>query len=310
MITLDWNAAGRLAWQGLLGDARSGLQQSWSYGEALRLSGVPVHRAVMRDAEGRPIGCFQLAERRLFGPIGAGFLLRGPVWLDERSGQAHEVEMLAAIRSRLGRRMLVWAPEAASTHTRRSVITGYSTSWLDLEPGQEALRRRLASDWRCCLRQAETSSLVVRRLANSHAIAWLLDRNEAHRRTVGYRGPTRRFLHLLAHAAQEARELLLLLAFERAEPIAGIMVLRHGLSATYEVGYVAPRGRELRATHVLLWQAVASLIRKRVRWLDLGGIATDRSPGIARFKLGMGGEVTTLPGTFLVHGPAKIPNAR
>ena len=80
------------------------------------------------------------------------------------------------------------------------------------------------------------------------------------------------------------------------------MILRHGLSATYEVGYVSARGRELRATHLLLWQAVEALLRKRVRWLDLGGIATDRSPGIARFKLGMGGEVSTLPGTFLIGG--------
>ena len=88
MITLDWDAVGRADWQGLLGVARSGLQQGWSYGEALRLSGVRVHRAVVRDAGGRPIGCLQVAERRLLGPIGAGFLLRGPVWLDDRSAQA------------------------------------------------------------------------------------------------------------------------------------------------------------------------------------------------------------------------------
>ncbi len=120
---------------------------------------------------------------------------------------------------------------------------------------------------------------------------------------------TRGFLGRLARAAHDCRELLLLVAFERAEPVAGIMILRHGISATYEVGYVAPRGRELRATHLLLWHAVEALIRKRVRWLDLGGIATDRSPGIARFKLGMGGTVATLPGTFLVRGPS-IAKAR
>ena len=44
------------------------------------------------------------------------------------------------------------------------------------------------------------------------------------------------------------------------------------------------------------------MIEDGVRWLDLGGVATDRSPGIARFKLGMGGEVAILPGTFLVRG--------
>ena len=302
MITLEWDAVGRADWQGLLGVARSGLQQGWSYGEALRLSGVRVHRAVVRDTGGRPIGCLQVADRRLFGPIGAGFLLRGPVWLDDRSAQANESETLAAIRSRLGCRYLVWSPEAPSAHARRPLITGYSTSWLDLDPDPEVLRRRLAPDWRNALRRAEAGRLAVRKLTNPRAIDWLLDHNEAHRRQVGYRGPTRPFLDRIATAAREAHELLLLLAFERAEPVAGIMILRHGLSATYEVGYVSARGRELRATHLLLWHAVEALLRKRVRWLDLGGIATDRSPGIARFKLGMGGGVSTLPGTFLIGG--------
>ena len=49
----------------------------------------------------------------------------------------------------------------------------------------------------------------------------------------------------------------------------------------------------------------SSAERGWVRWLDLGGIATDRSPGIARFKLGMGGEVAILPGTFLVRRIAR-----
>ena len=163
-------------------------------------------------------------------------------------------------------------------------------------------------DWRNALRRAEAGRLAVRKLTNPRAIDWLLDHNEAHRRQVGYRGPTRPFLDRIATAAREARELLLLLAFERAEPVAGVMILRHGLSATYEVGYVSARGRELRATHLLLWHAVEALLRKRVRWLDLGGIATDRSPGIARFKLGMGGEVSTLPGTFLIGG-VRLPFA-
>ena len=292
MITLNWNAVERTDWQGLLGQARSGLQQGWSYGEALRLSGVPVHRAVVRDVADRPLGCLQVADRRLLGPIGAGFLLRGPVWLHQQSAQAFAPQILAAIRGRLRRRMLVWAPEDAKPHARHPVITGYSTSWLDLARGSETLRGALAADWRSCLRQAEASGLSVRRLATPHAIAWLL-------------GPTRRFLGPLAETARESRELLLLLAFERAEPVAGIMILRHGISATYEVGYVGPRGRTLRATHLLLWHAVEALIRKQVRWLDLGGIATDRSPGIARFKLGMGGAIATLPGTFLIGGGVR-----
>ena len=131
---------------------------------------------------------------------------------------------------------------------------------------------------------------MVRKLANPQAIDWLLDRNEAIAARSAIVARRRPFLASIATAAHEARELLLLLAFERAEPVAGIMILRHGVSATYEVGYVSA-GRPRAARHPP--PALArdgALLRKRARWLDLGGIATDRSPGIARFKLGMGGE--------------------
>ena len=97
--------------------------------------------------------------------------------------------------------MLVWAPEAPRHHARRPIISGYGTAWLDLGPGAETLRQGLAPDWRRDLRRAEAGGLSVRQLANPQAVGWLLDRNEAHRRKVGYRGPTRQFLGQLALAA-------------------------------------------------------------------------------------------------------------
>jgi lipid II:glycine glycyltransferase (peptidoglycan interpeptide bridge formation enzyme) len=36
-----------------------------------------------------------------------------------------------------------------------------------------------------------------------------------------------------------------------------------------------------------------------VRRLDLGGVNTQRSAGLARFKMGSGGEVITLCGTYM-----------
>jgi lipid II:glycine glycyltransferase (peptidoglycan interpeptide bridge formation enzyme) len=160
-------------------------------------------------------------------------------------------------------------------------------------------RARLAGKWRNALAQAERRPLEIR-AGSAEEIRWLLDRNEAHRREVGYRGPSRAFLGRLARHATENGELLALLAREGGTPLAGILIVRHGASATYEVGYVSPRGRELRAKHLLLWRALGLLRDQGVRWLDLGGVATDRAPGIARFKLGLGGDVATLAGTFLV----------
>ena len=80
-----------------------------------------------------------------------------------------------------------------------------------------------------------------------------------------------------------------------------MLLVRHGAAATYEAGFASARGRELSATNLLVWQALLELKRRGVRWLDLGGLNTDRAPDIARFKLGLGAEVGTLAGTFVLR---------
>ncbi|MFO1048846.1 MAG: GNAT family N-acetyltransferase [Geminicoccaceae bacterium] len=301
MIRLDWDIGAQPRWQSLLALGRSGLQQGWSYREALRAGGAdPVRRGPRcgRCADRLP------AARR---PAAAGVVGRGVS--AARSG---------LVRPAGGRRCREQAaggtpptsaaPSAglvardhdgaspAGDHQRLQHLL--ARSGRRHRGAARPARRRLAASPAA----GRTGRLAVRRTADRAAIQWLLDCNEAYRRRAGYRGPSRAFLGRLAEAASAAGELLLLLADRHGDPLAGVMILRHGCSATYEVGYVTPEGRRLLATHLLLWRAVETLAQEGVRWLDLGGIATDRSPGIARFKLGMGGDVATLPGTFLFPG--------
>lgn len=303
MLRLD-RVASREAWHGLLAAAgRSSLQQGWAYGEALAAGGVEVHRFVARDVSGTPLALAQVAVRRVLGLWRVAFLLRGPMRLVP--DRAVEAAMIAAIRARLGRAALLWAPESSPPPAVRPVLTGYSTAWLDLAQGPERLRRGLHGKWRNRLRRAEAARLEARP-ASPTFVRWLLERNERHRRAVGYRGPGLAFLGRLAEAAAASGDLLPLVATENGIAIAGALFVRHGMAATYEVGYSSPRGRELRAMHLLLWQALELLPARGVRLLDLGGIDTDRSPGLARFKLGLGGEPETLPGTFFWPAGNKI----
>lgn len=299
-LQLDWDRTSREAWHALLVAAgRSSLQQGWAYGEALAKGGVAVHRAVVRGPAGAPLACAQIAVRRVLGLRRIAFLLRGPVRLiPDETVEDRAVEM---IRRQLGRVALLWAPERpgplSRLHGRRPVVTGYSTAWLDLAPGPSHLRRTLRGKWRNRLARVERAGIEIR-VADAALVRWLLDRSEQHRRTVGYRGPSRAFLGRLAEAAAAKDDLLALVACEAGIAVAGVLFVRHGAAATYEVGYGSPRGRALRAKHLLLWRALAMMHERGVRWVDLGGIDTDRLPGIARFKLGLGGEPETLAGTF------------
>ncbi|WP_310626508.1 hypothetical protein [Limnohabitans sp.] len=58
-------------------------------------------------------------------------------------------------------------------------------------------------------------------------------------------------------------------------------------------------GRDLHAPNLILWQGIEALRERGVRKLDLGGVNTTRSAGIARFKMSTGGQVLTCAGTFI-----------
>jgi len=55
----------------------------------------------------------------------------------------------------------------------------------------------------------------------------------------------------------------------------------------------------LNAHHLILWRATEELRERGIRTLDLGGVNTIRSAGVARFKMRTGGKVLTLAGTYI-----------
>ena len=82
------------------------------------------------------------------------------------------------------------------------------------------------------------------------------------------------------------------------EPLAAMLFLRHGNTATYHIGWLAPEARHLSLHNLLLWRGLLALQKAGVHWLDLGGINSEDLGGISRFKLGTGGLALTHPGTY------------
>jgi len=82
--------------------------------------------------------------------------------------------------------------------------------------------------------------------------------------------------------------------------LAGVMFLIHGQAATYQVGWNSDAGRDLHAHNLLLWRGIEALQERGIRTLDLGGVNTQRSAGVARFKIATGGVVKQLAGTYLL----------
>ena len=313
--TLDWNDCRRPAWDRLLASAgRSSLEQSWSYGDAMAArTGVTVERAVIRHA-GAPIAVVQLFRQRALGLVTIVRIVRGPLWVDARLADGVDAPVRAAVHRMLRAAVslrrseaLFWMPELLDTPANqalmraagtRRMVTGYSSAWLDLSAGEDTLRAGLAGKWRNALVAAERRDTRVTVADDGRGLAELMVAYGAFRRRGRFVGPPGALVTAIAEAGRHTKDALVVSALAGGDDIAGVVLIRHGVSATYFVSWTSPEGRRRNAHNLLLWRGIQVLAKSGTVWLDLGGLNTAAAPGIARFKLGLRPEIFTLAGTY------------
>ncbi|PIE09911.1 MAG: GNAT family N-acetyltransferase [Rhodobacterales bacterium] len=217
---------------------------------------------------------------------------RGPVWLTD-------CDQIAALRSlrRAGVSLIngeIGDAGALRAAGFRPLLSGATMAELDLAEWREGID----SKWRARLRQSlDLTRHFTLRAAPFDPLKdrWLLRasaRLAQERRFAAY---PERFTGRLAANPGAARIWSL---HNNRTPIAGIMVLHHGHSATYHLAWSGPEGRRCHAHRRLLALAADWLAARGVKRLDLGTIDTDNAPGLARFKLTMGARAVPLAGTW------------
>jgi len=300
----------RADWRALL--VRAGpvaLEQGWAYGEAMRdCHGLAVERLALHH-DGAPRALVQVFRRPVLGVGRLTRIVRGPAWIGEADDATRQA-VLAAVRAHCApswRHVLLWLPElreGGAEHALmrgiglRRVVTGYSSAWLDLGPDETALRAGLDGSWRNALGAAERGALRVSPCRDGAAIDRQIAAYDGFRRSRRFVGPSGALIRALIDAAGPREAPLVLAARDGGRDVAGIFLLRHGAAATYHAGWTGKNGRRSNAHNLLLWRGVCDLRAGGVRWLDLGGVGA-AAPGIARFKLGIGGTVFTLAGTYM-----------
>ena len=306
---MQWQPCARAPWEALFRQAgKSTLEQSWAYGEAVsRQHGQAVERHLLSAGEA-PLALLQ-AFRKTYWCLGVTRILRGPVWLIDPLRDPRAAAICRSIAGRYRSRrldFLSWLPElpdearsAALVEAQglRRVVTGYSSAWLDLRQSPEALLGGLHGKWRAALRKAEREGLVVERDEKERQRQASLLLYDSFRHRKRFVGPSGDFIAAVAAADRQA--LLSLSARRGGELVAGLVVLRHGASATYMASWTSAEGRAGQAHNLLLWRGIEALMAGGTQWLDLGGLNTESQHGLARFKLGLGGEIFTLTGSYL-----------
>ncbi len=190
----------------------------------------------------------------------------------------------------------------------RRIAEGYQTIWLDLSHSLDDLRTGQHQNWRNALVQGERAGLTIIDDQHCTRLPWLIGEHTAH---MGSR-------RLPWRVRRVARKRCTNTATRRpgcacwwpnrdGEPLSAVLLATHGSAATYLVGWTGEAGRDLRATHLLLWRSGGTLKADgKRRGLTWAGSATMRRRGAFQARLG-GTETTLVGGTFRLpagHRPA------
>jgi lipid II:glycine glycyltransferase (peptidoglycan interpeptide bridge formation enzyme) len=306
-MIVHWDGHDLAQWDAVYQTAAGALQQAWDYGSSLKLLGVPVLRARVLD-EGQQIAQAQFIVRK-WGKLGAVALCtRGPIWSKTLTPE-NESLVYKALKKTLplkGIRFMAITPEVAEgqahgLHPMRRIMSGMSTVMLDISLPMSDIRAQLEGRWRTSLVGAEASEMKVHRVGtNEGQYRWLLDTEKQQRVDKHLEGLPIPFFDMYVQSRkQPAKNILTLRSDLGRDRIAAMMFLIHGEAATYQVGWTSDQGRELNAHHLILWRAIEELRERGIRVLDLGGVNTIRSAGVARFKMRTGGKILTLAGTYI-----------
>tara|TARA_B100001123_G_scaffold209517_1_gene237020 strand:- start:268 stop:1215 length:948 start_codon:yes stop_codon:yes gene_type:complete len=286
------------AWQALTASIhRLPLTQSWAYAEALASARgwLPTYYRVEQD--GAAIGgC--LVQEKHSGLSKTIHIERGPFFIAQPSPEqfGSVVRELATLTKPRWFDRRRFYPEVAETSPEAALIldngfrrleTGYQTIWLDLAVPLIQRRQAMRQNWRSALSKAERSKLEIAVDGDASNLNWLAAHHISAMRKQHYIGPSGPLLFKLAELSVPTGDFCLIRAKYLGKPVAGALFIRHGMAATYLIGWSGKVGRKYNAQHAILWQALETLAGQGVTQLDLGGINPERASGVTYFKRGM-----------------------
>lgn len=290
---------------------QSNIIQSWAFGGAKAQFGWRPQRMAF-EVQGKTYAIFQVLSRQ-YGPFTLYRLNRGPLWLTEGrtlEGQASFYSALSKGFSLIKRRVMLLSPELTTTSVYSPVpkLCGFkklwflpwASGWLDLSLSEDALRKNLKSNWRNPLNVGEKNELHVEIDSSNKTVAEVIHWYEKFLNERQFSGPSPVFYQTW-NASLMQKDRIAALAYHEGVVVAVALLIRHGRSATYMIGYSNQAGRKLNAMNVLLWRGILALKQQGVAYFDVGGISmeTQSQLAISKFKQGLSAQEYQLVGTYL-----------
>lgn len=221
---------------------------------------------------------------------------RGPVWRDD----AVATDRVAALNDAPINLINAESEDDAVLRTAgfRQVMTTVTHAILPIHADPDHQMSQAHGKWRNAARQLDRGGMRITQTPLTPALlGWLLAVDRLQQQQKRFRAlPGRLTRALVAAGPNDAH---LFCASRGNTRHAAMLLLTHGTSATYHLGWTDTRGRQACAHHAMILSAARWLARKGVTQLDLGQIDTMSAPGLARFKIGTGARLRQLGGTWL-----------
>lgn len=235
------------------------------------------------------------------GPFQSVTINRGPLWLKGQDTAQNLADFVGALKKVYPRsvfRRFRWMPEWTSNESSvlftedfgfKKTPQSFETLWLDLSPSLEDLRKGLDRKWRGHLNKSERSNLEVVVDTDGRHLDVFLRNYDLFKSKKVFEGPEGSFFKHEIENALPFKDAIILWARIDKIPVAGVVVMKHGTSASYRLSWNSPEGRLAQAHYLLVWKAIELLKKQSVESFDLGGILAQDPTGFNIFKLGLNG---------------------
>ena len=238
----------------------------------------------------------------------AVMLDRGPVWFDDHGTLENFELFIQSFNKRFPKRFgrkrrliaeIDTAHDIMIKHGWQKKGAGYETIWLDLTQPTETLHAHLKKNWRGALKKAQASDLTIEWDEHGKTLPFTLKAYGLDKKRRNYPGPSVPFMTEITRTFTQTGNCLIARALKDGNCIAFALILKHGASATYQIGWTIDQGRGSSAHHFILWDAVNVLKQKGYKDFDLGGLNSETANGVGKFKMGMGGALMRGSGLYV-----------
>lgn len=293
------------------------LWQSWEFGDAMRMAeGWTPHRTLLMEG-GKPIGVLQTLTRTSSKVAKVAKLFNGPELFFEPTDYAqrmHIVEEACAYWREQEYIVYVSPPFPLQNdfHLAEYDLTlGKSYAWesirISLNQTEQQIWDGMRKSWRRRLRKALRSDLDYTRTHAPEALGPLLTRWTRAACRHNYHWPSAHLVQCLWEAAQKSRAASILTVKLNNRTVGMTMDIAFGGVLFGFVGWSNNEGKKHNVNHFIEWLTLQAARDAGLDWYDLGGASMTRTPGLAHFKLGMGGEHYAL-GPGLLSYNASLAN--